>query len=129
MSSLKCCNPLCQKNWILRCSACKSVGYCSTECQRSDWLHGHKTVCKTIVTENKKKQMEARIQLLKAVGNGDLKALKSYVETTETDVNWLAMDNVSGIEQTPLMMASRKGKLKLVQYLVGPRWIKQMIRA
>ena len=29
-----------------RCSACKSVSYCSSTCQRIDWKLGHKLVCK-----------------------------------------------------------------------------------
>ena len=61
--------------------------------------------------------MQARIELLKAVGNGDLEVLKKYVEATKADVNWLEKDE-DGKEQTPLMMASRKGKLELAQYLV-----------
>ena len=28
------------------CSACKSVFYCSVECQRQDWKNGHRERCK-----------------------------------------------------------------------------------
>lgn len=30
----------------LRCSGCKSMHYCSKECQKSDWKGGHKATCK-----------------------------------------------------------------------------------
>ncbi|CAF1861592.1 unnamed protein product [Brassica oleracea var. botrytis] len=33
-----------------KCSRCKSVRYCSAECQRSDWNGGHKLKCKVVKT-------------------------------------------------------------------------------
>ena len=84
---LKCNNPECEKSWTLRCTACKSVGYCGTSCQRIDWLRSHKIACKAIRKENQRKMMEARVCLLQAVENGDLNALRNYVETTESNVN------------------------------------------
>ncbi|KAF3575748.1 hypothetical protein DY000_02034344 [Brassica cretica] len=33
-----------------KCSRCKSVRYCSAECQRSDWNAGHKLKCKVVKT-------------------------------------------------------------------------------
>ena len=33
---------------LKRCSACKRMMYCSTECQRSHWDAGHRTECKDI---------------------------------------------------------------------------------
>ncbi|XP_010525922.1 PREDICTED: ubiquitin carboxyl-terminal hydrolase 19 [Tarenaya hassleriana] len=35
-----------------KCSRCKSVRYCSAECQRSDWNSGHKRKCKDIGSIN-----------------------------------------------------------------------------
>ena len=31
-----------------RCSRCRSVAYCSPECQRAHWKAGHKTECKRL---------------------------------------------------------------------------------
>ena len=69
----------------------------------------------TPTTENN--VTEARIELLKAVGNGNLEALKIYYKTIEENFNWLAKDD-GGLDKTPLMMASKKGKLGLAQFLV-----------
>ena len=34
---------------LLKCSACKTVKYCSTACQRADWQRNHKAECAAIV--------------------------------------------------------------------------------
>ena len=40
------CNiPSCVNTGIHRCSVCKSVYYCSSECQTRDWKNGHSNVC------------------------------------------------------------------------------------
>lgn len=36
-----------------QCSACKSVYYCSVECQRVDWKAGHKSRCKELQSRKK----------------------------------------------------------------------------
>lgn len=33
------------ENGVLLCGRCKSVGYCSQECQKADWIKGHKGAC------------------------------------------------------------------------------------
>jgi hypothetical protein len=44
-----CCNSLAdavtKKQKLYRCSACKSVQYCSADCQRTDWKRIHRTLC------------------------------------------------------------------------------------
>lgn len=54
MTMRKCGNPRCTKeqdpSWM-RCTACKRVLYCSSECQRADWEYEskpHKKICKTL---------------------------------------------------------------------------------
>ncbi|CAH8367187.1 unnamed protein product [Eruca vesicaria subsp. sativa] len=37
---------VCRKLTTKKCSRCKSVRYCSAECQKSDWNSGHKLKCK-----------------------------------------------------------------------------------
>ncbi|KAF8050401.1 hypothetical protein N665_1978s0004 [Sinapis alba] len=37
---------VCKNLTTKKCSRCKSVRYCSAECQRSDWNSGHKLKCK-----------------------------------------------------------------------------------
>jgi len=36
----------CGEEGTFRCAACKSVRYCSKECQKADWGQGHKKECK-----------------------------------------------------------------------------------
>ncbi|XP_010548553.1 PREDICTED: ubiquitin carboxyl-terminal hydrolase 19-like [Tarenaya hassleriana] len=43
---------VCGKVSSKKCSRCKSVRYCSAECQRSDWNSGHKRKCKEIGSIN-----------------------------------------------------------------------------
>jgi len=42
----QCSNPGCLKVQDKQCGKCKKVGYCSKECQISDWKARHKTLCK-----------------------------------------------------------------------------------
>ncbi|KIK64393.1 hypothetical protein GYMLUDRAFT_195458 [Collybiopsis luxurians FD-317 M1] len=35
-----------QAQRMMRCSGCKTVFYCSTDCQRRDWKEGHKHLCR-----------------------------------------------------------------------------------
>ncbi|KAG0175714.1 hypothetical protein DFQ28_003194 [Apophysomyces sp. BC1034] len=39
---------------LLCCGACKSIWYCSRECQVQDYKRGHKTACKQAVSEEQK---------------------------------------------------------------------------
>ena len=55
--------------------------------------------------------------LIQAVESGSLEALKRCIESV-ADVDIFVEDD-DGLEQAPLMMASRRGKLNLVQYLAG----------
>lgn len=41
-------------NNLKKCSACKKIYYCSTKCQKHDWIHGHKPICKKIQKLKKK---------------------------------------------------------------------------
>ena len=45
---MQCALPSCSEAAKLKCAACKSLGYCSREHQRSDWKV-HKKVCQRIV--------------------------------------------------------------------------------
>ena len=61
-----------------------------------------------------KSQSRANLQLVKAMEKSDLEALKKCLESTKvnTDINSLVKVN-----STPLIFASRKGKLTVVEYL------------
>ncbi|KAI8475527.1 MAG: hypothetical protein J3K34DRAFT_517344 [Monoraphidium minutum] len=39
---------VCQAATTTRCSKCKAVSYCSTNCQRQDWNRGHKYECQRL---------------------------------------------------------------------------------
>lgn len=45
------CNACGSEIGVKLCARCKSVGYCSRECQKSDWAKGHKAAC--VVGSNK----------------------------------------------------------------------------
>ena len=42
------CGRLQPRSTLKRCSACKKMYYCSSECQLHHWRHGHKEKCKDI---------------------------------------------------------------------------------
>ena len=46
---MQCAHTSCSEAAKQKCAACKSLGYCSREHQRSDWA-AHKTECQRIVT-------------------------------------------------------------------------------
>jgi len=48
-----CGNPPEPETALQRCGGCKFESYCSTECQRRDWLSGHKQQCKLISLQKK----------------------------------------------------------------------------
>eukprot|EP00026_Physarum_polycephalum_P007606 Phypoly_transcript_07670.p1 GENE.Phypoly_transcript_07670~~Phypoly_transcript_07670.p1 ORF type:complete len:417 (+),score=48.89 Phypoly_transcript_07670:280-1530(+) len=46
VSDPKCSNPTCQvKGNLKRCGGCKQTSYCSQQCQKQDWVNGHKAAC------------------------------------------------------------------------------------
>ena len=46
MNHCMCCGRVaCEDVVLMKCSACKAVVYCSSECQRKDWKTGHKQKC------------------------------------------------------------------------------------
>lgn len=46
MGHCMCCGKeACEDVVLMKCSACKAVVYCSSECQRKDWKTGHKQKC------------------------------------------------------------------------------------
>ena len=42
---MDCCNKNCNNTSVLKCSSCKTASYCSRQCQKKDWINGHKGVC------------------------------------------------------------------------------------
>lgn len=61
LSSLKCDCMICGcPNHVKVCSVCKSVSYCSTECQRKDWS-SHKRDCKILATQIPQKRELMRL--------------------------------------------------------------------
>ena len=56
-------------NPLLRCSKCKTVSYCSPDCQKKDWKK-HKQMCKQMQEEGKQVQDEG-------VGDDKLEAMPS----------------------------------------------------
>lgn len=52
-STNKCANTGCNETGRLKCSACSSVYYCSSQCQKAHWT-AHKTQCKQLKAANTK---------------------------------------------------------------------------
>lgn len=44
---------------LLRCGGCRSVCYCSKECQKKDWKTQHKAVCKQLSVGDAKQPMHS----------------------------------------------------------------------
>jgi hypothetical protein len=84
----KCGNPECtvSGDGLLKCSACKSVYYCSEKCQKQDWK-AHKNVCRTAATVTARTRMDAAA------------AVKEQAPSAPVPMAWPA---VSGGLSTPL---------------------------
>ncbi|KAG8636438.1 ubiquitin carboxyl-terminal hydrolase 18 isoform X2 [Manihot esculenta] len=59
----------CGNHGTKKCSRCKSVRYCSTECQQADWKSGHNSKCKDFVRLNSAQNSKSNFGL-KASGVG-----------------------------------------------------------
>ena len=107
-----------------RCSACKTVQYCSEACQRADWCR-HDKECDQFRDKGFEEQIESnKKSLIEGKGHldGQLYAASSLgrdgaVErllSLGADVNW-----VSATGDTPLHAAAQKGFLRVVTRLVA----------
>ena len=63
-------------NPLLRCSKCKTVNYCSPDCQKKDWKK-HKQMCKQVQEEGKQAQDEGKQVQDEGVGDDKLEAMPS----------------------------------------------------
>ena len=65
---------------LSRCSRCRSVSYCSPECQRADWKNLHKYTCQNLVNLAKQTTANADVLRFKASGrvrSGERKLLRA----------------------------------------------------
>ncbi len=87
---------VCGKKGAKKCTGCKAIAYCSTECQKKDWSK-HKTFCKMMQAKNA--EADARTKslnmatglgrytpLVKAAMEGNLKKVRKYLKKGE-DIN------------------------------------------
>lgn len=68
-----------------RCSGCKSVSYCSVDCQRLDWKKAHKRQCKITAVANKA-QAVAATHIGDSVAGVRLKCAKEGVGVEHVDI-------------------------------------------
>ena len=67
-----CCRCGASQPKLRRCSKCKGVWYCGPECQKKDWVAGHKTVCGKKVEETRvEEEREENLDRIK-VGEGGI---------------------------------------------------------
>ncbi|KAL4477620.1 hypothetical protein ABPG74_002770 [Tetrahymena malaccensis] len=82
MEGFKC--ELCKKEATKRCSQCKTVWYCTRECQVAHWKD-HKVSCKKIVKENKEKELRKK-EIINDLGKENLPADNLLNNTNEKQV-------------------------------------------
>ena len=63
------------------------------------------------------KKLKDKIQLLEAVENADLVAVKYCVEEKNIRINFLQKDD-SGRQQSPFLLALRNGEIEIARYLI-----------
>ncbi|KAL4477618.1 hypothetical protein ABPG74_002768 [Tetrahymena malaccensis] len=82
MEGFKC--ELCKKEATKRCSQCKTVWYCTRECQVVHWKD-HKVSCKKIVEENKEKELRQK-EIINDLGKENVPADNLLNNTNEKQV-------------------------------------------
>jgi len=55
------CNKSLSRTEVKLCNGCGCMTYCSSECQRDDWLNGHKLSCCTQFTDDKSGQFQGTV--------------------------------------------------------------------
>ena len=116
-----CGNPDCPKPGTDMCSRCKSVFYCSRDCQRSHWKAGHKKVCKKAgvpagrsSSSGAGKGLLCAGLLIEAASVGDTLAVRRLLSSPGSDV-----DVRDEFGQTPLLLAAGKGHVECVELLLA----------
>ena len=100
------------------CSRCGLVKYCDESCQNAHWSR-HKPLCRTPQQQAERQGQQEMInkRLIVASFRGDLREVTALI-AEGADVNWAAVNQGRG---TPLMAASQKGHLAVVNALIAAR--------
>ena len=56
--AMSCCRCGLQRPKLRRCSKCKQVWYCGPDCQKKDWVAGHKITCGKKKVEKEQEEEE-----------------------------------------------------------------------
>jgi len=76
------------KTEVMQCNGCSSMVYCSKECQKEDWLNGHKLTCNKLCTNDNVGQFQGRFQpAILPEEEGDASKLKEL----ETNFNMIQL--------------------------------------
>ncbi|KAJ7627020.1 hypothetical protein FB45DRAFT_1059877 [Roridomyces roridus] len=81
------CHHLDAKNKFKICNGCRSMYYCSPECQKLDWKATHRNLCKSLNTDRSR-------YLAKNRPKSDADSLQGFVQWT-TDVNFAAFHEIA----------------------------------
>ena len=114
-----------------KCSRCRSVLYCTKQCQEKHWPL-HKKICKKQTVQEagillyKNTLLYKNIELYNASRGGDLPTVTAMI-TEGADVNWADPKTRDGI--TALFVASEKGHLPVVNALIAARAVVDQVSA
>ena len=100
------------------CSRCELVKYCGESCQNAHWSR-HKPLCRAPQQQSERQGQQDDIdsRLFNASFDGDLREVTAMI-AEGADVNWAAVDQQRG---TPLIVASQRGHLAVVNALIAAR--------
>eukprot|EP00938_MAST-03A_sp_MAST-3A-sp1_P005039 g5039.t1 len=112
----ECANSNCDKSGVdfPKCSACKSVYYCSRECQKSDWKR-HKKVCKKATKKKTTNDSKVSDAWFTAVAAGDLVVTNQMIRKYGSDVMNLRREPRNC---TALHLAAYYRKVDIVKVLI-----------
>jgi hypothetical protein len=89
---------VCLAETTLACGGCKTLYYCSRECQLKNWPE-HKATCARFVNRNSRERISNAVQSLKQLVSSD--AMKLYFVTPSSELLPIAVDAEASNATTP----------------------------
>eukprot|EP00026_Physarum_polycephalum_P012366 Phypoly_transcript_12665.p1 GENE.Phypoly_transcript_12665~~Phypoly_transcript_12665.p1 ORF type:complete len:280 (+),score=53.97 Phypoly_transcript_12665:265-1104(+) len=126
MIPMKCSNVPCKINSLKlqKCAGCKSVAYCSKECQVADWKAGHKQSC----AEFQKLKGAEEKKVSTTQGNLERTIAFKYMNEHLMDFNREAAKKGTNLTQCVVVIDFTKGKEKFTVYPI-PEFYSTIIKS